>query len=34
MGDGSLATGFEKCLLGLKEGVSGYLALSPESIFG
>lgn len=34
MGDGSLSAGFEKCLLGLKEGASESFTLAPESAFG
>jgi FKBP-type peptidyl-prolyl cis-trans isomerase SlpA len=34
MGDGSLTPGFEKCLLGLKEGESQTFTLAPESAFG
>ena len=34
MGDGSLTSGFEDCLLGLQEGQSETFTLAPESAFG
>ena len=34
MGDGSLTSGFEDCLLGLQEGQSETFTLGPESAFG
>lgn len=34
MGDGSLTSGFEECLLGLVEGTSESFTLAPESAFG
>ena len=34
MGDGSLTSGFEACLLGLSEGSSHTFTIEPESAFG
>jgi len=34
MGDGSLTSGFEECLLGLKKGQAESFTLPPESAFG